>query len=90
MATNTPNAQIQIFKNHFPILKKRKRKETGVLENGADSSSGTRYAQNESEIPDSKKTIEDYQGHINKTYSQLEEAATGPKWDNLAVDKDNN
>ena len=48
------------FQKSFSNFKKRKRKETGVLENGADSSFGTRYAQDESEIPDSKKAIEDY------------------------------
>lgn len=48
MATNIPNVQILIFRNHFPI--KKEGKETGVLENGVDSISGTRYAQDEFEI----------------------------------------
>lgn len=48
MATNTPNAQILIFRNHFPT--KKEEKETGVLENGVDSVSGTRYVQDEFEV----------------------------------------
>lgn len=48
MTTNTPNAQILIFRNHFPT--KKEGKETGVLENGVDSTSGTRHVQDEFEI----------------------------------------
>ena len=48
MATNTPNSQILIFRNHFPT--KKEEKETGVLENGVDSVSGTRYVQDEFEV----------------------------------------
>ena len=48
MTTNTPNARILIFRNHFPT--KKEGKETGVLENGVDSTSGTRHVQDEFEI----------------------------------------
>ena len=88
MATNTPNAQILIFRNHFPT--KKEEKEMGVLENGVDSLSGTRYVQDEFEVWNSKKAIKNYWSYVSKTYSQLEEAPTGPKSDNLTLNKDIN
>lgn len=48
MATNNPNVQILIFRNHFAT--KKGGKKTEVPENGVDSISGTRYVQDEFEI----------------------------------------
>lgn len=59
MATNNPNVQILIFRNHF-ATKKEGKKKTEVPENGVDSISGTRYVQDEFEIWNSKKAIKNY------------------------------